>query len=148
MEGAADATVTITLQSGMRFDATGADGTVVQLDSDPVHGGGPGGFRPMEMLLVGLGSCTGMDVISILRKKRQKVTAYTVQVWGTQADTYPHVFTELFIRHIFRGNNLSDIAVRRAVELSESKYCPAFAMLQKAAPISSTIEIHPASPPD
>lgn len=141
-------TVQIDLQAGMRFDAVGLDGITVMLDSSPEHGGTEAGLRPMELLLIGLGGCTAMDVISILRKKRQDVTSYHVEVSGTQQKEYPRVFTEIAIRHIFTGNNLSPEAVERSIELSESKYCPAYAMLSKAASISSSYEIQPAGPVD
>jgi putative redox protein len=141
-------TIEVTLQSGMHFEAVGAEGISVPLDSAPQHGGVGAGVRPMELLLAGLGGCTGMDVISILRKKRQNVTAYRVEVSGVQAQEYPHVFTEISIRHVLAGHDLSDEAVRRAIELSEKKYCPAFAMLEKAAHITSSYEIHPAGASD
>jgi len=141
-------TVQIDLQEGMRFDAIGQDGIAIALDSDPQHGGNAEGFRPMELLLVSLGSCAGMDVISILRKKRLTVTGYRVEVSGVQQQDNPHVFTEISIRHILAGNDLPDEAVRRAIELSEGKYCPAYAMLSKAASISSSFEIQPGCPTD
>jgi putative redox protein len=89
-----------------------------------------------------------MDVISILRKKRQDVTAYHIEVSGARQQDYPRVYTEISIRHILTGNNLSAEAVKRAIELSESKYCPAYAMLSKAASISSTFDVRPAGPVD
>ncbi|HEX6510134.1 MAG TPA: OsmC family protein [Chloroflexota bacterium] len=147
--GAAKATtIEVTYQDGMRFDATGQDEVDVAMDSSEEHGGTSSGFRPMELLLVGLGGCAGMDVISILRKKRQDVTAYHIEVSGVPASTTPHVYTSIAIRHILHGNGLSPDAVRRAIELSEKKYCSAYAMLEKAAPITSTFEICPAGPSD
>lgn len=140
--------VALTLESGMHFEARGVDGVTVQLDADPLHGGTGEGFRPMELLLADLGSCTAMDVISILRKKRQNVTGYRVEVSGIQADQVPHVFTSITIRHIIRGDDLSDEAVRRSIELSETKYCPAYAMLSRAASITSAYELHPTAPAD
>lgn len=145
---AASGTVLVELKEGMRFDAVGEDGVVVQLDSDAVHGGVGSGFRPMELLLAGLGACTAMDVISILRKKRQNVTAYRIEVSGTQAEEYPRVFTDITIRHILQGNELSSDGVQRSIALSEEKYCPAFAMLSKATSITSTFEIQPIPPRD
>ena len=145
MEATADTTadtqVEIDLQDGMHFKALGQDGVAVELYPSRQHGGQRQGLRPMELLLVSLGSCTAMDIISILRKKRQDVTAYRVEVGGKQAKEYPHVFTEISIRHIVEGNNVSEIAVQRAIELSESKYCPAYAMLSKVANIKTTFEV-------
>jgi putative redox protein len=140
--------IAVDLQEGMRFTASGEDGVEVVMDSDPAHGGVGGGLRPMELLLVALGSCTGMDVISILRKKRQRVTGYRIEVAGTPAVDYPHVFTSMTLRHIIRGDNVTIDAVERAIELSEDKYCSAYAMLIRAAPISTSFEIHPSAPAD
>lgn len=140
--------VGLDLVEAMRFHATGQDGVGVELDSDGSHGGSGHGLRPMELLLVGLGGCTAMDVLSILRKKRQDITGYRVEVMGSTASEIPHVFTEIAIRHIVRGNAVREEAVRRAIELSETKYCPAFAMLGKAATITSTYEIHASVPAD
>lgn len=140
--------VAITLQDGMRFQALNEAGVALALDASPEHGGRGEGFSPMQQLLIGLGGCTGMDVLSILRKKRQDVTGYRVEVEGVQTDEHPRVFTDISIKHTVRGNDISDIAVRRAIELSENKYCPAFAMLAQAARISSSYEIQPEPPPD
>src|SRR5579859_5336299 len=110
--------VEIMLQHGMQFEATNMDGVRVTLDAPAHHGGSGAGIGPMQMILIGLGTCTGMDVISILRKKRQDVTEYSVIVDGVRAEEYPKVFTDITIRHIVRGNNVSEEAVRRSIELS------------------------------
>ena len=140
--------VEIALRGAMRFDATGQEGVSVTLDAAEQHGGSGEGLSPMEMLLIGLGGCTGMDVISILRKKRQDVTGYRIEVEGVRADSHPRVYTQISIRHIVQGNGLSEEAVRRSIELSETKYCPAFAMLERAATIHSSYEIQPPAPVD
>jgi putative redox protein len=133
--------IEIDLLRGMKFTAVGEDGVEVQLDSGPDTGGSGSGFRPMELMLVALGSCTGMDVISILRKKRQDVTGYRVEVDGVRAPQHPHVFTKITVRHFVEGHAVRVEAVHRAIELSEEKYCPAYAMLSKAAPITSSFEV-------
>ena len=133
--------VEIALQDGIHFEAVGEDGISVSLDSSSEHGGQGAGLRPMELLLVALGSCSAMDVISILRKKRQKVTGYRIEVSGEQASEYPRVFTQISIRHVVTGVDLPETSVQRAIELSETKYCPAYAMLSKATEISTTFEI-------
>lgn len=136
--------VEIDLQEGMHFTAVGQDGVEVRLDSAEEHGGRGRGFRPMELLLVSLGGCTAMDVISILRKMRQDVTAYRIEVEGEQASEHPHVFTRMSLRHIITGT-VDRPAVERAIQLSEEKYCSAYAMLRQAAPISTTFTIERAS---
>src|SRR5260370_22947224 len=88
------------LETGMRFGAQATSCYHVTLDSNELNGGQDAGFRPMEMLLVGLAGCTGMDVISILRKKRQDVTGYEVHVQGIRADEHPKVFVEINVEHL------------------------------------------------
>jgi putative redox protein len=95
----------------------------------------------MELLLVGLGGCTGMDVISILRKKRQQVTGYAVHVSGIRAEENPMVFVEITVVHIFTGYHIQPEAVARALQLSEERYCGAGAMLGKVAHLTHTFRI-------
>jgi putative redox protein len=96
---------------------------------------------PMELLLIALGSCTAVDVASILRKKREQVTDYRVEVSGTRRDEHPRAYTRMLVRHILRGRNLSEKAVAQAIELSETKYCSVAATLRPAAEIVSSYEI-------
>lgn len=132
---------TVSLDHGMTFIGVANSGHAVKMDSHPSVGGDDDGVRPMEMLLLGLGGCTGMDVISILRKKRQDVTGFDIQLDAEQADEHPHVFIHITIKYIVRGRNVKPAAVARAIELSATKYCPAQAMLAEAAVINSTFEI-------
>src|SRR6266581_91008 len=111
-----------TLTTGMRFEVEAGSGHRVTLDASEQDGGHDEGFRPMELLLVGLAGCTGMDVISILRKKRQQVTAYEVQVTGVRAEDNPMVFVEITVEHIVTGRHLQPEAVARAIQLSEGRY--------------------------
>jgi putative redox protein len=96
---------------------------------------------PMELLLIALGSCTGVDVISILKKKRQQVTDYRIEVSGERRAEYPKKYTRLFVKHIVRGHGISSAAVDTAIELSETKYCSVAATLQGSAEIISSYEI-------
>jgi putative redox protein len=96
---------------------------------------------PMELLLLALGSCTGVDVISILRKKRQQITDYRIEVSGERRDEYPKAYTRLFVKHIVRGRSVSKEAVERAIELSETKYCSVAATLRGTAEIITSYEI-------
>ena len=129
------------LETGMRFGAQATSCYHVTLDTNEVSGGQGSGFSPMEMLLVGLAGCTGMDVISILRKKRQDVTGYEVHVQGIRADEHPKVFVEITVEHLVTGHNIDPAAVARAIELSETRYCGASAMLGKVAHIKNTFRI-------
>src|SRR5437899_5090302 len=96
---------------------------------------------PMELLLIALGSCTGVDVISILKKKRQKVTNYRIEVSGERREEFPRSYTRLNVKHIVRGHGLSESAVARAIELSDQKYCSVAATLRGSAEIVTTYEI-------
>ena len=96
---------------------------------------------PMELLLVALGGCTAVDVISILRKKRERVSDYRVEVRGERRDEHPRAFTRVEVRHIFRGRNLSERAVASAIELSETKYCSVAATLRPGVELVTTYEI-------
>ena len=134
-------TATVKLETGMCFDAEAGSGHHVTLDAAE-HGGGQNtGFRPMELLLVGLGGCTGMDVISILRKKREPVTGYEVHVTGIRAEDHPMVFVEITVEHIVTGYHIQPEAVARAIQLSEERYCGAGAMLGKVAHLTHTFRI-------
>jgi len=96
---------------------------------------------PMELLLLALGGCTAVDVISILEKKRQHVTDYRVEVSGARRDEHPRAFTRMEVRHIVRGRGISEAAVSSAVELSETKYCSVAATLRPGVEIVTTYEI-------
>ncbi len=96
---------------------------------------------PVELLLIALGSCTAVDVISILHKKRQQVTNYRVEVKGTRRAEHPRSFTRMEVRHIVSGRNLSEKALAQAIELSETKYCSVAATLRPTAEIISSYEI-------
>ncbi|HZH89761.1 MAG TPA: OsmC family protein [Pyrinomonadaceae bacterium] len=96
---------------------------------------------PMELLLLALGSCTAVDVISILHKKRERVTDYRVEVRGARRAEHPRKFTRFEVRHIVRGRGVSEKAVAQAIELSETKYCSVAATLSPGAEIVSSFEI-------
>jgi putative redox protein len=134
-------TVQSKLATGMRFEVQAGSGHHVTLDAAEHGGGHNAGFRPMELLLVGLAGCTGMDVISILRKKRQDVTGYEVHVQGVRAEEHPMVFVEITVEHVVTGHHIQPEAVARAIELSEERYCGAGAMLGKVAHLTHTYRI-------
>jgi putative redox protein len=96
---------------------------------------------PMELLLIALGSCTGVDVISILKKKRQQVTDYRIEVSGDRRDEFPRSYTRPYVKHIVRGHGVSEAAVAQAIELSDTKYCSVAATLRGTAEIISSFEI-------
>ena len=116
-------------EGGLRFSVrSGTDRTVVYGEAAEENE-----HSPVELILTALAGCTGMDVISILAKKRQAVEAYTVHADAVQRDEYPQVLTRIELVHEVAGPNVTEEAVRRAVELSATKYCPVSAMLSAGA---------------
>jgi len=128
------------LVDGLKFDVRTGNGAELRIDS-PKAGEDPTGPSPVELVLVGLGGCGAMDVISILRKMRQEVTDYALRVTGERAEDHPRVFTSAVIHHFLRGRGLHEESVRRAIYLSMSRYCPVFAMLAPTVPIAVRYEI-------
>jgi putative redox protein len=118
---------------GMRFNASVGSGHSIVLD----NGDGDTGMRPAELLPVALAGCTGMDVISILRKKRQAVSGYRIEVGGTQMDAHPNAFTRMDVTHVVQGVGVDVDAVSRAIELSATKYCSVGSTLA-----TGIVEIH------
>lgn len=110
----------------------------VTIDTDQTRGVAP---SPMELLLVALGGCTAVDVIGILRKKREDVTEYRVEVHGERREDHPRSFSRMEVHHIVTGRNVSEKSVAQAIELSETKYCSVAATLRPTAEIVSSFEI-------
>ena len=96
---------------------------------------------PLEMLLVSVAACTAVDVVSILKKKRQDVTDYKVEITGTRRDEYPRAFTAFYIHHIVYGRSVSEKAVADAISLSDEKYCSVAATVRPTAKITTDFEI-------
>ena len=126
---------------GMSFTGTADSGFSIQLDAKEEVGGEGKGFIPMELMAMSLASCTAMDVISILRKKRQDVTEFEVRVNADRAEEHPKVFTHATIDYIVTGHNVNEKAVLRAIELTAERYCPAQAMLGQVFPIDLHYQI-------
>ena len=127
-------------QDNMAFEAH-LDGHNFYIDADPKAGGQNKGPRPKGLTLVSLAGCTAMDVISILQKMKQDVTQFEVKVHADRAEEHPKVFISLALEYVVTGKNIDRVAVEKAVDLSETRYCSAQAMLRKAVPIESRITI-------
>ncbi len=125
----------------MSFVGESDSGHSVVMDSSVEAGGRDLGVRPMEMLLLGLGGCTAIDVVSILHKSRQQVVDCEVEIEAERAAEIPMVFTKIHVHFIVSGKNLDPDKVRKAVELSADKYCSASKMLEKADEISHDFEV-------
>ena len=127
---------------GRAFVGESGSGHAVVMDGAPESGGRNLGFRPLEMLLLGLGGCTAFDVVHILEKGREPVTACEVELDAERAPADPKVFTKIQLNFKLRGRGLKPQAVERAITLSAEKYCSASIMLGKTAKLthSWTIE--------
>jgi putative redox protein len=134
----------IKLAEGTTFVAESGSGHAVVVDSSPEAGGRNLGARPMELVLMGTGACSAIDVLLILRKARQKVTDCVLELDADRAEKDPKVFTRIAFRYIVTGRALDRAQVERAVNLSRDKYCSATAMLAKTAAIEITVEIREA----
>ena len=133
--------VTLTLIDGLQFGLRTGSGHDVIMDAGSAVGGGDAGPRPMELVLAALGGCAGMDVIAILRKMRQDVSSYEVTAHGETAAEHPKRYVSAVVTHRIAGSGLVEASVRRAIYLSMSKYCPVFAMLSPAVPITLRYQI-------
>jgi putative redox protein len=120
------------------FEGYTPSGHVVVIDTDRERNSAS---SPMELLLLALGSCTGVDVVSILKKKREDVTDYRVEVRGRRRDEHPRSYERMEVHHIITGRNISERSVAQAIELSEQKYCSVAATLRRTAEIVSSYEI-------
>ena len=124
--------------TGLRFLASSEDGLAFALDSGP----GATAPSPTVALLAALGGCAGMDVIAILRKQRQRVTGYSIELVGQRREEHPRAYTTIEVVHRVRGVGLSPAAIGEAIRLSDTKYCSVHATLSPGVAITSRFEIH------
>jgi putative redox protein len=134
--------VSISQINGISFVGKGDTNHWVAIDGPEEFGGSEAGSRPKELLLMALGGCTASDVVSILRKKRVAFDSLDIHVKADVADEFPKVFTKIHIEYVFYGKNLDTKDLERAIELSQNKYCPITAMIEKACPISHSYKIN------
>jgi len=132
---------TIKRVNGITMVGKADSGVWVPMDGPETLGGSEAGPRPLELLLIGLGGCTAMDVVSILTKKRAPLDDLEIRIEADRADEHPKVFTEIRIKYIFYGTGLNPKHVEEAIALSQEKYCSASAMLRRACEIKYGYEI-------
>jgi len=125
----------------MSFVAESGSGHSIVIDGSPEHGGRNLGIRPMESVLIGLGSCSAFDVVLILKKSRQQIEDCEVLIDAERSDDVPAVFTKVEMKYRVKGDDLSDTQVERAVKLSVEKYCSVVKMLESTVDISYSVEI-------
>ena len=131
----------VKLIEGLTFLADGTTGHGITIDGGSERGGRDVGVRPMELILMGLGGCTSIDVMLMLKKQRQQVTDCVIEVEGERADAVPAVFTKIHVKYIVTGKGLSEKQVKRAVDLSSEKYCSVSKMLESSVELSHSFEI-------
>ena len=134
-------TAVVTLQENVRWKAEAGSGHSVIVDGPVEAGGDNAGFRPMELMLLGLGGCMAYDMLMILRRMREDVSGYQLKLNGTRADDLPSVYTEVNLEHTITGFGLNEANVKRALNLAEAKYCSASAMFSKTAKLNHTLTI-------
>jgi putative redox protein len=139
---ASDPKAVVQLIGNELFSGRTPSGHVVVIDTDRERSSAS---SPMELLLVALGSCMGVDVVSILKKKREEVTAYSIEVRGQRRAEHPRSYQRMELHHLVTGRNISERSVAKAIELSERKYCSVAATLRPTAEIVSSFEIIEAS---
>jgi putative redox protein len=134
----------IKLAEGMTFVAESGSGHGVVVDAAPDIGGKDLGARPMELVLMGTGACTAIDVVHILRKARQPITDCVIELEAERAAEDPKVFTKIHLHYIVTGKGLAPAQVERAIKLSKEKYCSATIMLAATAAITFDYEVREA----
>jgi len=128
----------------MQFVGTAGSNHGIVLDAAAEHGGSGTGTKPMELLLVAVAGCSGMDLASLFAKMRVEHNGFEMNVTAERAEEHPMVLTAVNIEYVVYGPNVDEAKVRRAVELSQDKYCGVSAMLRKSCPVNYTIRIVPA----
>lgn len=133
----------VTLNEGMQFVGNSESGHAVLLDAAPEVGGTDTALRPMEFLLISLGGCTGMDVVSILRKMRVEWERFEILLEAERAPEHPKVFTKIRLTYRIWGDDIPEDKLKKAIDLSQERYCSVTAMLSKTAEISYEYRINP-----
>jgi len=126
---------------GLQFVGEAESGHALVMDGDPVYGGNNTAVRPTELLLVGLGGCSGIDVVSVLKKKKQDIRGLEINIKGKRAEEHPKKFTDIDIEFVVTGRSISEEAVKRAVNLSMEKYCSVKATVEGCATITFSYRI-------
>ncbi len=134
-------TARISWVDGALFVAEGGSGHTLTMDGAADVGGRDLASRPMEVVLMGMGGCTAIDVVAMLKKQRQEIEGVEVSLVAERADEPPKVFTSVKVVYTVRGRKLNRALIERAVSLSEDKYCSATAMIRKSAAVSHEVVV-------
>lgn len=126
---------------GLQFVASDREGHSVVMDTRSGAGGEGSAFTPMKLVLAAVAGCTAMDIVVLLRKRRQVLEGLQVWVKAEQNPLYPHYFTKVHLRYVLRGHDLQDEAVKEAIRLSDEKYCSVGANLKGKTEITTSFEV-------
>jgi putative redox protein len=133
-------TVRVDWSGGLKFTATNENGVSTVMDATDLEGRAAG-VTPMQLLLMALGGCTGIDVVTILKKQRQNLTMLTLNVTGQRRSDPPRYYEKIHVEYVLKGSNLDERKVQRAIQLSEEKYCSVSASLKDRSEITSSYKI-------
>ncbi len=136
----AEATVTW-IGPGFRLVGEANGSPAIILDSAHPGSGTHSGPTPMELILIGLAGCTGMDIVTVMNKRREPMTGLQVKVTAERATEHPQIYTQIHIEYIAYGTGINPASLEKAIELSETKYCSVSAMLSKTATITHSYRI-------
>ena len=125
----------------MSFVARREEGQSLTMDAPPGFGGDGEGFTPVELILAGLGGCTAMDIITIMQRARQQITGLEVNVTGTKRKELPHYYEAIDVHYFVRGRNVTESALKRAIQLSEEKYCSVKAIFRPEVKVTYSYDI-------
>jgi putative redox protein len=131
--------VKVDLQENLKFNAQGESGHNMPMDASESAGGDDSAPKPLEMMLAGLGGCTGIDVVLILRKMKAEIEDFNIDIEAERAEEHPKRYEKIHLNYYIKGKNLDERKVEKAIDLSENKYCSASASLN--AEITSSYEI-------
>lgn len=132
--------------NAMAFTARTASGHALQMDASIANGGQNAAPQPLELVLVALAGCSGMDVLAILKKKRQPVEGFHMRLRHERAAEHPRIYTAIHVEYVVRGAGVQPEAVERAIELTEAKYCPVHAMLAPTVRLTHSYRIEAVGP--
>ena len=127
----------------LKFVGDAPSGHSILMDGPPDSGGEDVAVRPGELTLVALGGCTGIDVVSILKKMRQQIDSFEVIVNADSRDEHPKTWSKLHLKYILKGKNLDESKIKTAIELSQDKYCSVSAIMKKSAELTWEYQIIP-----
>lgn len=136
-----DISVKMKWDSGIAFEGKGVFGHTIRTDGAVEAGGQGSGYKPTELVLFGIASCTGVDVVRILEKQRQKLASLEIEVTATQGDDYPKPFRTFEVKYTLTGDQLDEKKVAQAIDLSASKYCVVSQTMESEAKVITSFEI-------